>query len=46
LYFQLIIVSNDQNTLNWQLIIYNVKIHPNKPAQSHIPASHGGKYGT
>ena len=23
-----------------------MKIHPNKPAQSHIPASHGGKYGT
>jgi len=23
-----------------------VKIHPNKPAQSHIPATHGGKYGT
>jgi len=23
-----------------------VKIHPNKSAQSHIPASHGGKYGT
>jgi len=23
-----------------------VRIHPNKPAQSHIPASHGGKYGT
>jgi len=22
-----------------------VKIHPNKSAQSHIPASHGGKYG-
>jgi len=23
-----------------------VKIHPNKSVQSHIPASHGGKYGT
>ena len=23
-----------------------MKIHPNKSAQSHIPASHGGKYGT
>ena len=23
-----------------------MRIHPNKPAQSHIPASHGGKYGT
>jgi len=23
-----------------------VRIHPNKSAQSHIPASHGGKYGT
>ena len=23
-----------------------MKIHANKPAQSHIPASHGGKYGT
>jgi len=23
-----------------------VRIRPNKPAQSHIPASHGGKYGT
>jgi len=23
-----------------------VKIHPNKPVRSHIPASHGGKYGT
>jgi len=23
-----------------------VKIHPNKPARLHIPASHGGKYGT
>jgi len=23
-----------------------VKIHPNKPARSHIPATHGGKYGT
>jgi len=23
-----------------------VKIHPNKPAQSHTPATHGGKYGT
>jgi len=44
--FQLIIVSNNQNTLYWQLIIYYVKIHPNKSAQSHIPASHGGKYGT
>ena len=23
-----------------------MRVHPNKPAQSHIPASHGGKYGT
>ena len=23
-----------------------MRIRPNKPAQSHIPASHGGKYGT
>ena len=23
-----------------------MKIHPNKPVRSHIPASHGGKYGT
>jgi len=43
--FQLIIGSNNQNTLYWQLIIYNVKNHPNNSAQSHIPASHGGKYG-